>query len=295
VTAAGPASGPRLPVLERLARLPRWLRAAGFLGSVALVAVIAVRAARDLDRDALVWWPLPLAVAAAAAWWLLLAVGWSVLAAGRVERAAVATWCRTQALRYLPGGIWAPASRVVVVGGSVLDRLSTVAAENVVALCAAVALGGVALAAAGDIRWAPAVLAVAAPVLAARFVSTRTRIDRRRVVRATGVFLGGFLAYMLAAVLAQTAVSGWENPLEVAGAAAVAWGAGLVVVIAPGGLGVRELVYVALLAGTVPSAEAGAAAVTLRLVTVAAELAVLLAAGRHAVGQVPGERVVRDG
>jgi hypothetical protein len=54
-------------------------------------------------------------------------------------------------------------------------------------------------------------------------------------------------------------------------------------------------VYVALLAGTVPSAEAGAAAVTLRLVTVAAELAVLLAAGRPAVGQVPGERVVRDG
>jgi uncharacterized membrane protein YbhN (UPF0104 family) len=110
------------------------------------------------------------------------------------------------------------------------------------------------------------------------------------------MYAAGFLAYAAAAVLAQTAVSGWEDPLAVAGAAAVAWGAGLVVVIAPGGLGVRELVYVALLAGTVPSAEAGVAAVTLRLVTVAAELAVLLVAGRHrADGQVASERGVRDG
>jgi uncharacterized membrane protein YbhN (UPF0104 family) len=76
----------------------------------------------------------------------------------------------------------------------------------------------------------------------------------------------------------------------VAGAAAIAWSAGLVVVIAPGGIGVRELVYVALLAGVLPRADAAAAAVTMRLVTIAAEAAVLVIAGRpvarsHGVGQ----------
>ena len=54
----------------------------------------------------------------------------------------------------------------------------------------------------------------------------------------------------IAAVLVQTAVSGrLDDPFAVAGAAAVAWAAGLVVVIAPSGIGVREVVYVALLVG----------------------------------------------
>ena len=59
----------------------------------------------------------------------------------------------------------------------------------------------------------------------------------------------------------------------------MAWAAGLVVVIAPSGLGVREVVYVSLLSGTLPYAELVAAAVTMRLAMVVAELAVLLFAG----------------
>jgi uncharacterized membrane protein YbhN (UPF0104 family) len=75
-------------------------------------------------------------------------------------------------------------------------------------------------------------------------------------------------------------VSGRTEVFEVAGAAAIAWAAGLVVVIAPSGLGVREVVYVALLAGTFSNTEATTAAVTMRLVTVVAELAVLVFLGR---------------
>jgi glycosyltransferase 2 family protein len=75
-------------------------------------------------------------------------------------------------------------------------------------------------------------------------------------------------------------VSGFEDPLAVAGAALVAWGAGLVVVIAPGGVGVREAAYVGLLAGTMSESDLAAAAVTLRVITVFAEVGVLLVAAR---------------
>jgi uncharacterized membrane protein YbhN (UPF0104 family) len=81
-------------------------------------------------------------------------------------------------------------------------------------------------------------------------------------------------------VLVQLAVSGSVHPAEVAGAASVAWAAGLVVVIAPSGVGVRELVYVDLLSGTLPHAELAAAAVTMRLVMIVAEFAILLVVGR---------------
>ncbi|MDQ3859169.1 MAG: hypothetical protein M3327_12120 [Actinomycetota bacterium] len=263
-----------------LARVLPALRGLAFAAAVAIVVTMAVRAARDVDARDLVWWPLLPAFAAAVAWWLLLARGWTLLLSGRSRRRDISTWCRTQALRYLPGGIWAPASRAVIVRGSLVDKVATVAAENVTALCAALSIGGVALAAAGDLRWLPLALVIAAPRLASGLVATRTRITPQRTVTATACYVTGFIAYALAAVLVQTAVSGLEEPLAVAGSAALAWGAGLVVVIAPSGLVVREFVYVALLSATFPNSELVAAAVILRVVTVLAELAVLLVAGR---------------
>ena len=79
-------------------------------------------------------------------------------------------------------------------------------------------------------------------------------------------------------MLTQVAVSGVRTPtypLYVAGAACLAWAIGLVVVFAPGGVGVREVVYVWLLRGLYPHAQLQAAAVTSRLITILAELTVL--------------------
>ncbi|HEV7364070.1 MAG TPA: phospholipid carrier-dependent glycosyltransferase [Solirubrobacteraceae bacterium] len=255
-------------------------RLIGFVVAVAIVVVIGVRAAQSVHSDRLTWWPLPLALALATAWWLLLARGWAVLATGHSSAEDVGTWCRTQTLRYLPGGVWAPASRATILRGGLLDRLSTVAAENVIALCAALAVGGVALAASGAALWLPLVLALGAPALASRFVADRTRLEPARTRRATVNYLVAFIGYALAALLVQGAVSGFQHPFAVAGAAGIAWAAGLVAVFAPGGVGVRELVYVALLAQTLPSGELAAGAVTLRILTVIAELGVLLVAGR---------------
>ncbi|MEA2250143.1 MAG: glycosyltransferase 2 family protein [Solirubrobacteraceae bacterium] len=265
-----------------VARLLPALRVVGFVAALGVVAAMAVGAARDVRLQELRWWLLVPAALAAVAWWLLLARGWALLVRGRATRADVSTWCRTQALRYLPGGIWAPASRLVVVDGTALDRVSTVAAENVIALCAALAVGGPALALAGAPWWAALVVLAAAPVVAARLTASRSRVDPDRARRATVNDVAAFGAYAASAVLVQAAISGWHHPLAVAGAAAIAWSAGLVVVIAPSGIGVRELVYVALLAGVLPKTDAAAAAVTMRLVTIAAEAAVLVIAGRPA-------------
>ena len=270
----GPAA--RAAMRSRVRDLLPALRVLGFAGAVAILVFMAARAAGDVDLRAVAWWPLPLAFAGAAAWWLLGARGWSILVTGRSNRRDMSMWCRTQALRYLPGGIWAPASRAVAISGGLVDRLSTVTTDNVVALCAALAIGASAFAAKGDYRWLAVVAVVGAPYLAARALAGKTRVDSIRTLRATGNYLAAFAAYSLAAVLVQAAVSGLDDPLAVAGAAAIGWSVGFLVVIAPSGAGVRELVYVELLSSTLPTAEATAAALTMRVLATLAELAVLL-------------------
>jgi hypothetical protein len=105
-----------------IAALP-WLRRIGFLGALAVVAVVAVDAARNADFSAVTWWLLAVAVLAATPWWLALGLGWAMLAGGRANVHDVGQWCRTQTLRYLPGGFWAPVSRIAVIRGSALKSL----------------------------------------------------------------------------------------------------------------------------------------------------------------------------
>jgi uncharacterized membrane protein YbhN (UPF0104 family) len=121
---------------------------------------------------------------------------------------------------------------------------------------------------------------LALPLIASRWTARRTRIEPARTRRALLGYVIGFVAYNAAAAFDQSAVSGSHAALLVAGAAGIAWAAGLVVVIAPSGIGVRELVYVELLAGQLPRAELVTGALTLRVVTILAELGMLLLVGR---------------
>ena len=280
-------------IARRLTPLVPALRAAGFVVSLGIVVAMAVVAARDVPAGDVRWWLVAPALAAALAWWLLLARGWSVLLRGHVTRGDLSGWTRTQALRYLPGGIWAPASRLVAMSGRPVDRVATVGAENVLALCAAVSLGGAALAAAGRPLWLLAVGAVALPALAAGRLSRHSRVDRSRSRRATATYVAAFAAYALFAVLVQAAVSGFEQPLAVAGSALVAWAAGLVVIITPGGVGTRELAYAALLSGGLAQGDAAAGAILMRMVTIVAELLVLVALGRPHAEAGPAHAVDR--
>jgi hypothetical protein len=260
-----------------LTRLVPAIRVLAGLGSIALVTLVALRAGRRVDFSNLTWWPLAPAVVAAAAWWLLLARGWAVLVSGRANRGDVRTWCRTQALRYLPGGIWAPVSRVAVAPGNAVDRLVTVGAENVVALCCALGVAGLAMTIGGRPAYAPAMLAPLLPWTSARLLGSRMRMPTPRVRGATVNDLIAFVLYAGCAVAVQASASGLQAMWQVAGAAALAWAAGLVVVLAPGGIGVREVAYVGLVGSALPSSELALGAVAMRLVMIGAELGVLLA------------------
>jgi hypothetical protein len=262
------------------ARAPRviaLLRAVFYPCAIALVTFMGWRAAQDVDLAHIHYVPLVAAFGAALVWWLALAFGWAALLDDGRPGRAMSSWCRTQVARYLPGGIWAVAARATTVQGRVRDKLTAVTAENVIVLLVSLAVGGV-WATVHDWRWGLLTLLVAAPLLASRWLERRTRITHRGVRRASGSYAVGYAAYGMLGVLVQIAVSGVHSPtypLYVAGASCVAWAAGLVVVFAPGGVGIREVVYVALLSGLYPRAELEAGAVTSRLVTIAAEVTVL--------------------
>ncbi len=265
---------------ERIAPFIPFLRVAGFVAAVGIVVWMGVQAAQEVEPDELAWGWIAASVPAVGLWWILLANGWALLVEGRTTRHDVSVWCRTQALRFLPGGIWAPASRATVVHGSMAEKIAAVAGENLLALGAAVSIGAVAMAIAGPVWWIGLAPALLVPVIAARKLDGRIRVTPRRAVQGAGNYLVAFLAYAAGAVLVQVAVSGSVDVLLVAGAASLGWAAGLVVVIAPSGIGVRELVYVELMASSLPHGQLAAGAVALRLVSIAAELVVLLAAGR---------------
>jgi hypothetical protein len=265
--------------------------------ALVLVGYLAYRAARDTDFSALHYWALAAAFPAALVWWVCLARGWAALVDDGAPGAAVASWCRTQVARYLPGGIWAVVARATTYRGRTRDKLAAVTAENFVVLLVSLAVGA-AWATVHDVRWLPAVLLLAVPLLGSRWLERRTLLGRRQVRGAAVSYTVAYLAYGLMGLLVQLAVSGLHSPtypLYVAGASCVAWAVGLVVVFAPSGVGVRELVYVWMLSGLYPRAELTAAAVTSRLVTVLAELTVLAVVSRPRRRHAPGaERAQRE-
>ena len=132
------------------------------------------------------WGWIAASLPAVALWWILLANGWALLVEGRTTRHDVSVWCRTQALRFLPGGIWAPASRATVVHGSMAEKIAAVAGENLLALGAAVSIGGVAMALAGPVWWIALAPALLVPLVAARRLEGRIRVTPRRAVAGRG-------------------------------------------------------------------------------------------------------------
>jgi len=290
------AAGQRLEALKaRAPRLIAFLRVVYYPFALALVGWFAYQATRKIDVADLHWWPLVGAYLTALVWWASLALAWSALVADGYQAAPFASWCRTQVARYVPGGFWAPVARATTVQGRVRDKVAAVGAENVTVLCVALGSGAV-WASVHDPRWLPLGLVALVPVLSGQWLERRTRVSRRAVARASVTYAVGYLAYGLSGILSQVAVSGVRHPtypLYVAGASCVAWAVGLVVVFALGGVGVRELVYVWMLTGLYPQAELKGAAVTSRLVTVFAELTVLLAVGylsRTGSGRRPQSR-----
>ena len=233
-------------------RALRVLWIVGVLGALALMVGVIVDAASGLQLSELrIGW-LVLSAGAFSVAWLGFALAWVALNAHGSALQQAAAWTRSQLLRYLPGAIWAPMARAAKVPGRPSQRAATVVVEALIFVATAACVGGLVGGLAIDARL---LAAVPAPIVALAIVhwgGRRFSVTMQRAFAATLWLLPSWLLYGLAAAAGQAAVGPGPSVAAVVAASLVAWAAGFVVVFAPGGAGVREVVYGSLLAGTAP-------------------------------------------
>jgi hypothetical protein len=285
--------------------LRRYLRPVLILALVAACALALVSSWSDitdvLPRVGAVRFALATGAAVGAG--VTLGVGWRVLLSdmshqrlGRTE--AVAVFSASQLGKYIPGSVWPVLAQMSLARRHGIARRTIVAAfliQMMLLLVTAVVL------AAGTLPWvdadelrsrwwlvalAPAACAVLAPPVQQRVLDLGGRLLKRdidvqlpglRAMAATVVASGA--TYLLFGL--HLALLGWPISAESdgrvlvqsVGAFALAWAAGFVVVFAPAGLGVRELVLTLTMASVLTSADATAVAVLSRASIVLADLA----------------------
>jgi uncharacterized membrane protein YbhN (UPF0104 family) len=300
-----------------------WVRW-GFLATATALAVWYVlvhrepllRAAADLSAAAVA---LVVALGALYVWCTLLA--WRAVLADLGSnlslRRAVAVFGISQLGKYVPGGVWNVVAAAEVGTGHGLPR-SRSATSMLVAVAVSVAsgaaVGAVALplvsaGALGAWSWvvwaAPAVVVVLAPPVLNRLVGLALRLARRDAPErpmtwgglgraaawsVAGWLVAGLQLWVLCTELGlpptlrtyALATGGW----------ALAWTAGFLVVVAPAGAGVREVVLAAVLAGALAGPAAALAVLVSRVVLTLVDLALagaglLLARGVRRAEPVP--------
>lgn len=218
-------------------------------------------------------------VVGATAYWLLL----SDVTSRPPYVASVRTWTRSFLARYVPSGALTVAVRVRARGSaSTAQVLSVTVFEQLAATLggASVAIAAFGLAHTAPPLAAPLVLAGAGAVaLGLRSRTVRGRFPRFEPVR--GRALAGAAVLSAASwcpagtavwVVVAAIAPGSAEPLLLVGAYAFAWLIGFLVVLAPGGLGVREATLVVLIAPQLGLGTATLVAVVLRLANVVGDL-----------------------
>ncbi len=239
-------------------------------------AIRGSRAAIHLD-------PVALAVSAAIvlAAYAMLISAWRAVLLGWKERLAypeaARIWCLSNLARYVPGKVWqiagmaamarrAGVSPWAAAGSAVVVQLLAIATGALVAGVTApqsqpglvAAIGMVAILIAVSLAWPPAVLALSR--LLRRLTGRDIRVDPVSLgplLLSAGVTMLGWVAYGIALYFFIQGVLGEAVlPLTAAiGAMTASYLAGLLVVITPGGLGVREgAIYAMLVLPLGPSA-----------------------------------------
>ena len=212
--------------------------------------------------------------------------------------------------KYIPGGVWAVVAQVSLAKSLRVPRTRSAAAgllAILVGVVVATVLAAVSLAIAGRqllgayapyLLFGVALVGLLHPgvlVAVGRFVARITgrtvdieRIPARVVVRAVvaqtvGQALMGLHLYLVIGTVGGT----WVSPVLAVGLVNLAFAAGLVVVVAPAGAGVREAVMIVGLTPYMTSGSAVLVALMSRLLTVVADFLLALAAtwtGRTAPG-----------
>jgi uncharacterized membrane protein YbhN (UPF0104 family) len=183
--------------------------------------------------------------------------------------------------KYIPGSIWQYAGRAAVARSNGIPVGPVGVSLAVEFAAAAIAAGSMAAFLVG--WWGALILAAVAVLLAASGRPTRSRLPAHVTIRATLLYLPVWL--LLGAsfwLCARGLVAAPAGDLALyMGTFAVAWLAGLLAIYAPGGLGVREAVLVALLHGRIGAADALVVAAASRLILILVD--VLLAGVSTAV------------
>lgn len=253
-------------------------RAFGLFAGAVLFVVLGVRLGLRVRAGALDGFSahpaaLIAGVAATIAGNLALGLSWRfTLGALGVETSplrASAALLAAQVGKYIPGGVAQVVSRVAV---STRVGVPAGMATRGLLLEAGLLVSGAGLCALlWLLPWTLWVGVVGAGLLgAALLLHSRRRSAVLALACHVGVFVGyGTGALALAHGAGYTAGGGWTH---LSGAYAIAWIAGFLVLIAPGGLGVREAVFVALLAPSLGSTQALSLAVGLRVVSLLVDL-----------------------
>lgn len=272
------------------------------LAALVLAVLASVHAGTGLGRSASHFSALSLLVAFAAvvaglvagmqAWRTMLSALGAPLPLGVASR----VFFLAQLGKYLPGSVWPVVAQVELARDRGVDR-SRSAAATVVSL-ALVLLSAVAVAAAtlpfvaGDAArryWPvllvlPVVAAVCWPPVLGRLLALALSVTRRpplptaldapAVLRALGWSVVGWACFAVhvALLLSDLGVAAPRALALGAGAFALAWSAGFLVVVLPAGAGAREAVLTAVLVPFTGSAGALAVALASRLLLTAADV-----------------------
>ncbi len=238
--------------------------------------------------------------------WRRVIVGWGqVLPFGTAAR----IWCVSNLGRYLPGKVWSVAGLAVLAQRSgVSGWAATGSAVAMQALAVGTGAAVAALAVPGAVAGAQVVVALGItvavvgllvwPAPLSRLVrAVRPGVELRSLAPAAALLAGaatvaGWVAYGVAFwLLGRGLLPGATLPLPAAvGVFAGGYVLGLLAIFAPGGLGVRELVLVAILAPRVGSGNAVALAVGSRLLLTLTEFGAALLS--QVVGRRAKERLV---
>ncbi len=227
-------------------------------------------------------------------YFIALGVGWGELNSSPDKFKSFGVWSVTQAVHFLPGGIWTPATRAISVEGRAAKKTAMVATESVLQLAATAIAGGGMLSLSNLWLGIGAEAGGVAVFLIALALKDKIGTEAQGTVSATVFYLAGRIAYMVSYMAAQLSLGPSSHFPLIGWSACLSWSVGLIAIFAPGGIGVREAIYVSVLGSTISETSAQAGALVGRVVLTVAELAVLgaygLAAGRQKAKQALTQR-----
>lgn len=241
--------------LRRLAGSPVVELAGTVLGLV-LVGFVLREALRDTSGLRFSWLPAIGSTLLFAFCWWGLSAAWTTLTVGRLDDDLSFRWLRSQLLRYVPGGIWAPISRFVDMDGGRAERTKLLLAETLGILLMALVIGSALAAFTLHALWG---VAAVLALVGLGLLAWRRRtfgVPAQRVGRWYAVLALSLFCYPIASAWAQHAVAPGIPFWHAAAAGLLSWIAGYVVVVAPSGVGAKEWAYLALVTSSVSSAAA---------------------------------------